>query len=362
MATVARLRYRRVTRPLVVTFATALGSKDVLRSVIVSVTLSDGTTARGEIPTSHAARGETIETIPALLAELKPAIEGLEGEGYGRAILRLRHRYPLHPMTLAGIETALFRAFLFSGGGTEHAFWGRSGNVIETDITVPLAANEDAVVRWIGAALRKGFRCFKIKMGGRLEADRRLLALFREAAGDAWGSVRIRLDGNQGFDEKAFLSFCDVIGKEGWPVELFEQPLPKDDLRGFREIGDRTPYPIILDESVFSVEDLERALDAGAGDGVNIKVAKSGLAGAEAIYNLARRAGLKVMMGCMVETMVGLSAAIYFAAGKGGIDYVDLDAVHFLRHRHRYGDIAVEGPRYSLSSSPCGPSRPLPGP
>jgi hypothetical protein len=51
----------------------------------------------------------------------------------------------------------------------------------------------------------------------------------------------------------------------------------------------------------------------------------------------------------MVETMVGLSAAISFAAGKGGIDYIDLDSVHFLRHRRRYGAITIEGPRYRFT-------------
>jgi L-Ala-D/L-Glu epimerase len=347
--TVKKLRYRVIERPLRMTFATALGSKNVLRSVIVDITLSDGTRALGEIPTSHAVKDETINVIVRALKELLPSVAGLTESEYPEKIVTLRQHFPRCPMTIAGVETALFRAFLFSKGVTEYGFWGGTQRFVESDITVPFLRDEHGVGRWVDGALRKGFRYFKVKVSGRLEEDEELLKVFWQSASGRDYDIQLRLDGNQGFTTKDFLSFCDFIMKKGYPVELFEQPLPKGDFRGFKLVNGRTPFPIILDETVFSVGDLKRVLDEGIGYGVNIKIAKSGLAGAQEIFTLARQAGMKIMMGCMMETMVGLSAAIYFAAGKGGIDYIDLDAVHFLHHRRCFDAITIEGPRYHLN-------------
>jgi L-alanine-DL-glutamate epimerase-like enolase superfamily enzyme len=114
----------------------------------------------------------------------------------------------------------------------------------------------------------------------------------------------------------------------------------------------RAGVPIVLDETVFSPDDCRRAIDLRLGQGVNIKIAKSGIAGSADILRLARRAGLRLMIGCMTETMVGLSAGLCLAGGTGAFDYVDLDSVHFLHHRARRGDgIAVDGKMYAFVSS-----------
>ena len=82
--------------------------------------------------------------------------------------------------------------------------------------------------------------------------------------------------------------------------------------------------------------------------GVNLKIAKSGIAESAKIIDLAGRAGMKLMIGCMTETMTGLSAAIYMAAGQGVFEFIDLDSIHFLHHRNRYNDISVKGPVYRI--------------
>ncbi|MHC4929710.1 MAG: hypothetical protein ACYTFU_08540 [Planctomycetota bacterium] len=58
------------------------------------------------------------------------------------------------------------------------------------------------------------------------------------------------------------------------------------------------------------------------------------------------------MIGCMTETMLGLSTAIYCAMGSGAFDYIDLDSVHFLHHRKPYQDISIDGPAYHLREKP----------
>src|SRR5690606_30957271 len=100
----------------------------------------------------------------------------------------------------------------------------------------------------------------------------------------------------------------------GMDIEFVEQPLPRWDLRGHAALRQAVPVPIMLDESVFSMHDLHRALDAGSADLVNVKLAKC--AGVHAGLDLAReaqRAGLGVMVGSMLESNLGVSAAAALA-------------------------------------------------
>jgi L-alanine-DL-glutamate epimerase-like enolase superfamily enzyme len=116
----------------------------------------------------------------------------------------------------------------------------------------------------------------------------------------------------------------------GSRIELFEQPLHKDDFSGSRELTPRSPVPVIVDEMVFNSGDCIRVIDENLAHGINIKVAKSGISTSAEILKLAKQAGLKLMIGCMTETFVGLSAAIFFAAGSAAFDYIDLDSIHFM--------------------------------
>ncbi len=84
-------------------------------------------------------------------------------------------------------------------------------------------------------------------------------------------------------------------------------------------------------------------------DGVNIKIAKSGILGSQKILAMAKKHSLRVMIGCMAETIVGLSAGIHMAAGTGAFDYIDLDSIYFLHHKKRYGTLTIDGPRFIIS-------------
>jgi L-alanine-DL-glutamate epimerase-like enolase superfamily enzyme len=160
--------------------------------------------------------------------------------------------------------------------------------------------------------------------------------------------ARLRLDGNQGFTNNSAPALIDRLEKLGVAVELFEQPLPRDDLRGLASVRERISIPLIADESVFSTESLRRALEIGACSGINIKVAKSGISESRRMIEIAQREGIQLMIGCMMETMTGLSAAIYLAGGSKAFDFVDLDSVYFLHHRRRYGDVAVQPPVFAI--------------
>ncbi len=228
----------------------------------------------------------------------------------------------------------------------EWRHWGGRRRSIETDITIPLLPPDDQLRAWLGRIIPQGFTTFKVKVSGRVNEDMTLLRMVFDVLRANLARFEVRLDGNQGCTASTYERMVLAMEKANLGVQLFEQPLAKDDFRGLRRIRRRGASPVILDETVFSAADCRRVIDDDLADGVNVKIAKSGLAQATEIVKLARRAGLKLMIGCMTETMVGLSAGIRLAAGLGVFNYVDLDSIHFLHHRDRWQELRVEGPRF----------------
>lgn len=332
------------------TFATSLGSKRAATSVLVKVTLSDGSVGWGEAATSFVMPHETVGAIQGIVGQSREAFVGVAIEDYPVALGAFRPGRESFCMTLAGLEVALFRASLACRGEGELDCWGAKARTIETDITIPHAASVEAVASWLDRAARAGFSTYKIKVAGDVENDLAFVADVVERLRRRLPAFVVRLDGNQGYTARTYVNMIRALEKARIGIELFEQPLRKDDWAGLRKIRGAGGVPMILDETVFSAGDCRRVIDEGLADGVNIKVAKSGIAESGAILRLARAAGLKLMIGCMTETMVGLSAGIRMAAGTGAFDYVDLDSVHFLYHRGSPEGIATAGPWYTLEA------------
>ena len=343
---VRSVHLREVVRPLKLRFATSLGAKDVIRSIIVRVTLEDGSYGLGECPTSSAFRNETIPAVRENLRRWIPRFIGVPIEEWKNGIARLRKGNKDYPMALSGLEVALFRASLMRQGMSEHSCWGGKAGWVETDITVPFLPGNPALSDWIAYAARTGFRTYKIKVSGDAAQDRQFISSLFSLIGDRVPDFSVRLDGNQGYTPMSFLRMVDYLEKKDYKIELFEQPLPREDYRGLAEIRRRSSIPLILDETVANTEQMARAVDMDLCDGVNIKIAKSGIQESAGIMRIARESGLKLMIGCMTETMVGLSAGIFMAAGSAAFDYVDLDGIYFLHHKNRYGSLAINGPRF----------------
>ncbi len=261
------------------TFATSLGRKRHLRSVIVRVTLDDGAEGAGEVPTSAAFEDETIAVIGRVLDEGRRRLKGAEIGDYEGRLDELRAAFPHAMMTTSGLEVACFRACLASRGVPEHLWWGGKSLRIETDITVPILTDKRALAAWVEGAARKGFTAYKVKVSGNLEQDREMVAFIHRLLSARIAAFRLRLDGNQGYTAETFLAFVDFLQKMRFEIELFEQPLPKGAFKGLAYIKERCPIPIILDETIRTVEDARRAVDHNLCHGINIKIAKSGIGG-----------------------------------------------------------------------------------
>ncbi len=348
MTKIQSIRLATTVRPMRMLFATSLGQKKAATSVLVTVTLASGAAAVGEVPTSFVLKHETVDAIKRIIRQCAAELIGTPIGAYPSRMQAFRSRHADFHMTMSGLEVALFRASLAEANVSEHRHWGARRDEIVTDITIPFIPDPAAMHTWLATAIRSGFTTYKVKVSGDVDADTALVRSIDHTLRQHLPAFTIRLDGNQGYTAATYTQMLRRIEREKLAIELFEQPLHKDDFRGMKQVRGRGGIPVVLDETVFWAADCRRVIDDGLGDGVNIKIAKSGIAESHEILTLARRAGLKLMLGCMTETMVGLSAGIYLAAGTGAFDYIDLDSIHLLFHRRRYGDITLDADRYRI--------------
>jgi L-alanine-DL-glutamate epimerase-like enolase superfamily enzyme len=344
--------------PLVDPFVIATGRVTATRSVRITARLRDASGAIFEgLGEAACLPPVTREDQPDALAAVHAAAPGLLGlavnsqqlEALGPA---LDVAFPDLPVARSGTEMALLDALARSLRVPLYTLLGGvppgQAKEITTDITLPILPPErmrELAVQWWGL----GFRAFKLKVGKSIEDDRLALLAIQSVTPEA----TLRLDANCGFSAAQALSFLASAKGLSLAVECFEQPCAADDLAGMAEVTRQSAVPVLADESVKSLSDLQRVQAAKAAHGVNLKVAKSGgLLPALAIGQAARRAGMPLMVGGMVETRLGMTAAAHLAAALGGVEFADLDTAWLLRDDPFSGGYQAQGPRYQLTADP----------
>jgi len=171
--------------------------------------------------------------------------------------------------------------------------------------TVPLTGiveerEGEALEDTVEALLGSGYRTLKAKLLGDVKKDAERLKRVQRAAGS---KVSIRVDANQSYD----LHMAERLlpGLDAEKIELLEQPFKKDDWESLRTFAGRTPIPVMLDESIWVPEDIDKAADCGAAI-VKLKLMKhKGIRQTVAMADKARRAGLDVVLGNGVQTDLG---------------------------------------------------------
>lgn len=183
----------------------------------------------------------------------------------------------------------------------------------------------------------------KLKVGG--ARDRANFAALRSVA----PAKTVRVDANEGWKTKEdALREIEWLHQDGH-VEFIEQPMPAGTaLSDLRWLKERSPLPLYADESYLSAADASRAAEGF--HGVNVKLVKTGgISGAHAALQAARQAGLKTMIGCMIESSVLITAAAHLAELT---DHLDIDGNLLIRNDPFQGVSAVRG-EISFASAPA---------
>jgi len=312
--------------PLLDPFVIATARVDHTTSVRVDVVVEhEGQPfrGRGEAAALHPVTHEHVDEIATSVQEVAPA---LLGRALDRDLTLLAGVLADRPVARAGLEQALLDAVACAQGVPVHALLapGSRRMPLVTDVTLPILPVERMVALAVGHRAA-GFTAFKVKVGKDEDHDRAALAAIARAVPDA----RFRLDANAALSAEQALALLRDL--RGLTLECFEQPCARDDLDGMAHVTAEGGVPVIADESVRDLADLERIVERRAAHGVNLKRVKSGgMLPALAIGRAARAAGLTVMVGAMVETWLGLYGMAHVAVALGGADFVDLDTAFLL--------------------------------
>jgi L-alanine-DL-glutamate epimerase-like enolase superfamily enzyme len=204
----------------------------------------------------------------------------------------------------------------------------------ETSLTIGMDQPEVMAAR----ARESGLPILKIKVGAGNDVAR--VRAIRHAT-----NARLRLDANAGWTREQAADLIPQLAE--YDIEFVEQPLAREDWEGLRWLKSRVSAPIFADESAQTEKDLPRL--AGAIDGVVVKLMKTGgLRGALRTMAVARALDMQVMLSCMVESSVGVTAAAHIAPLA---DYCDLDGPLLIANDPFVG-LRYEGAKIILPDGP----------
>jgi L-alanine-DL-glutamate epimerase-like enolase superfamily enzyme len=315
-------------------FIIARGGQSEYRTVMVRLRDEDGTEGWGEAaPTRF--YGETTETALAALRHygdmLPQSPFDLEtAEALWATQLRR------NPAARAALSAAMHDLAGKRLGVPLWKLWGLDpARAPKSTFTIGIDVPEKMRAKVLEAS---EYPILKIKLG--TDRDIELLRTIRDAT-----DREIRVDANCGWTVKQAIAMLPVLREFG--VTVLEQPLPPEELDNLALIRARADIPLIADESCRVAADIPPLV--GKVDGINIKLAKCGsLREALRMIAVARAHGMLVMVGCMIESSLGITAAAHFTPL---VDIVDLDGAALLAD-DPFSGATIAGGQVALPTGP----------
>ncbi len=315
-------------------FIIARGGRSEYQVVWVRVSDGDGTEGWGEAyPSSY--YGESLEGVQAALTRVAGKLpdDPFDLDGAERRLVQL---IPESAATRAALSEAYHDLVGKRLGVPVWKLWGLDAkNAPQSSFTIGIDEPEKMRQKVTEAA---AYPVLKIKLG--TERDEAILKTIRDAT-----DKPIRVDANAGWDQAKALRMLPILKDYG--VELLEQPLPPADLDGLGVVRAASDIPVVVDESCLVATDIPKLV--GKADGINIKLAKCGsLREALRMIATARAHGMKVMVGCMIETSIAITAAAHFTPL---VDFADLDGAA-LTVDDPFAGASIDGGQIRLPDGP----------
>jgi len=299
-------------------FGISYGSKQSYQNIVVRLEFQDHTGFGEASPARY--HGETLDTVLALFSKWeKEDLFGDDPFAIAETMSRLDNSVSGHNSAKAAVEMAMHDLCGKIAGQPTYKMLGLSGlPQTMTDFTIGLASIEE-IEKKTQEALNNGYKILKVKQG--TERDKEIIKAVRRVAKD----IPIRVDANGGWTAKQAIAMSHFLAEQN--VQFIEQPLPKTaQVSEFKLVRDNSPLPIFADECICRSQDVARF--AGAIDGVVVKLMKTGgLLEALKVIHTARAFGMQVMLGCMIESSLGITAATHISAL---CDHLDLDGALLL--------------------------------
>lgn len=347
--TIGDVRAHEVSAPLHTPFVTAIRRTTQVDSILVEIIDSDGRSGWGEGVATWRITGDSLPSIRAAISgplrdvvvgrdadDIAPVLRDVQAAIVGNTAAKAAVDVAIHDLAARRLDIPLARLL------------GTTTTSVRTDVTIP-AGTPDEMAATAQARVDEGFDVLKVKVGdGGDDVDR--LRTIRNAVGTG---PLLRIDANQGWAPRTAVRIIRALEDADLGIELVEQPTPAADLDGLAFVTTHVDTPILADESVWSARDAIEVVRRRAADLVNVKLTKcGGLAPALQIAAVAAATDVGVLVGSMMETHVGVGAAVALTAAIGTPHVCDLDAAWWLASPPVKGGITYGPGIVTLSSRP----------
>jgi len=325
-----RLSVTPIELPLVHPFKIARGEESVARTAIVRVR-ADVREGIGEAAPIER-YGESVESVAAYFAS-----HPLAADDPYRLEALLHSEIP--PAARAGLDLALHDLIGKDVGKPLYELLGLDPAATPTTSFTIGIADPELTLRKVTEA--GDHPILKVKLGigtpaHQIETIAAIRARYRGV---------LRIDANEGWDVETAVQILRELHR--YEIELCEQPVPAGHPEQLRAVHERVSIPIVADEDALVANDLPRLI--GCVDGVNVKLAKAGgIRGAVAMIHTARAMGLRVMIGCMVESAIASTAAAHVSPLA---DWADIDGP-FLVARDPFSGVTYRDGKLVLPEAP----------
>lgn len=264
--------------------------------------------------------GETPDTVEREIKDVViPFLKGKNALMSSQILVELKPLLGQKSSVLAMVDMALLDLAARKLDAPLYQYLGGYRHSIPTSITIGIVPLNETL-QIAEDYIKQGFFVIKVKGGLSVEEDIEKMTRLREK----FPAIALRFDGNQGYSPEEAIEFFEGTKKVG--IEIFEQPtkVGMDKLLG--QVTEGVAIPVMADESIKSLKDAFRLAQHEVIDMVNIKLMKvGGIHEALHINSVAKSAGMEVMVGCIDECALGISAGLHFALSRPNIQYADLD-------------------------------------
>ncbi len=256
-----RLNLYRLEVPLTTPYKLAFGPVTKFDTIVVEALGAEGGIGLGEATLLTGYTDETIDGSWNLMQQLAAGIPGQAAERCIERVASVTRTAPFAATALAtAMEMLLANPWLRVRQPARVPLLGLVNGTGAADLEVEIAR-----------LLSDGFRTLKVKVGFDVERDARRVSLIQQAVA---GRCRLRIDANQGYDREQGCAFAAALDPTG--IELFEQPCAAGDWDAAQAVAAVSPVPMMLDESIYGVADIERAAELGAARFIKLKLMKMG--------------------------------------------------------------------------------------
>ncbi len=339
-------RIHRIRIPLNMVFAISLGSQDFYEGTVIEI-LSGSTVGYGEAETIQQITGENPEVLYETVYGILSLMDGMKFQSVEEFSLFINSYCHGNSAAKSCVDIAVHDLIAKSYSIHITRLLGGSMEPRRTALTIPIGS-VTGNISLLEKYIKMGAKIIKVKVGKDLDTDIERINAIAEHLGRG---IKFFADANQGFNLSRAIKMANVLEKNG--ALFFEQPMPGNDMFALRDLRTKSSLPVMLDESIFTPADVINAIRIGAADMVNVKLSKSGgIRNAIKALSIAQAAGIEAMVGCMLESKLGIAASLAVANSVGNVKYTDLDGYTYLSEQPFDGGVEFkDGMNYPINGS-----------